>query len=192
MKAVYLGVVGPNGSGKSSVCDVLKKRGFTILSLSDIVRQEAKKQNRTPTRDHLIQTANELKSEFGLDILAKKSIEIAKSKKLTHVVFDSVRNNPEMTYLKSEGATIIGITASIETRFKRIEKRKKDTDQVDFATFKEQCDKEFFGRSSGQHIQEALKACDVMVDNSGALSDLSLQITDILFNVEKKKEVKKL
>lgn len=37
-----IGLIGPNASGKGEVADYLKKKGYQVYSLSDVLREEAK------------------------------------------------------------------------------------------------------------------------------------------------------
>ena len=179
-KPTYIGIIGPNGSGKSSVCDYIINYGFVKYSLSDIVRQEVRSRMLSLERDNLTATANILKSEFGKDILAKRSLADSKKNNHPKVVFDSIRNEEEMNYLRDFNTVFIGVTAPIELRFQRVQKRKKETDTVDFATFKKQCDKELLGNSSGQNIQAALNNCDHIIENDGDFSPLHKKIDTIL------------
>ena len=150
MPGHYLGLVGANGSGKSSVCSYLLSLGYVVCSLSDAVREAATKHGLSHSRDHLVQTGNALKVEFGLAVLAKKSFE--KHASLPLVVFDSIRNPSEALYLKQHGALLIGVTAPIELRYERISVRKRDSDHIDFTTFCEHDTRENTGASSGQNL----------------------------------------
>ena len=72
---LIFGVIGRNGAGKSTICDYLSEKGFSVFSLSDIVRSEADRQGLSHTRENLIQIGTRLKSEEGLDVLAKRSFK---------------------------------------------------------------------------------------------------------------------
>jgi len=176
-KIFYIGVVGTNGAGKTTICHYLEKQyGFAAFSLSDIVREEAKRLHLPLDRDHLVEVGTKLKEEFGETVLAQKVISKAKEQHLHKVVFDSIRHIKEVRYLKEHGAEIFAVDASVETRYARIKKRGKQTDNVDFATFCKHDIREREGHRSGQHINEALKEADFLFDNEGRLEDLYAQI----------------
>jgi dephospho-CoA kinase len=180
---ILIGLVGTNGAGKSSVCDHLRSKGFSILSLSDVVRAEARKENLGLDRDNLTRLGSRLKSEFGHDILAKRVFKTAQKEPQKNWVFDSIRHVDELKYLKNHGVYFLGLDAPMKLRYERVILRKGSTDFVDFETFKAQCDREYFGQSSGQNIKETLALCDKVIQNGGSLGELNAKIDQILLDL---------
>jgi dephospho-CoA kinase len=176
----YVGLIGTNGAGKSTVCKYLQARGFHLISLSDYVRQEVTRRGMPLVRDNLRDVANMLKKEFGKDYLAKQAVDVAEHMGAHNVVFDSVRNMQEIIHLKNHGAVLIGVDAPVELRYERIKERKKDTDGVDFETFKEQDQRENDGSSYGQNIGECLKLCDQLIQNTVSVEVLGRQVDRFL------------
>jgi dephospho-CoA kinase len=176
----WIGIVGTNGAGKSSVCDLLRPMGYAVLSLSDEVRAEASRRGRPWDRDSLTQTGSELKAEKGHAVLAIMAVEKARQMGSDNVVFDSIRHPDELAHLKKNGVYLIGVTASPEVRYARIQSRGKETDRVDFPTFVSQDTREFEGTSSGQHIAACMAACDIVLDNSGSPEDLQHALENAL------------
>lgn len=174
------GLIGTNGAGKSAVCDYLKTKGFTVISLSDIVREAATLQGLDHTRDNLVIIANKLKKEKGLTYLAEQVYKKAEEKNIKKVVFDSIRNLKEVLFLKDKGTEMIGIDADVKIRFKRISSRNRASDHIDFETFLTHDKRENEGLSSGQNIKEALNACNTIVKNEGTFEELKLQIDSFL------------
>jgi len=177
-KIIQLGLVGSNGAGKSSVCDYLQTLGFQRFSLSDIVRNEAKKLGLELIRENLIATGTRLKQEHGSDYLAHACFLEAPKHQPT--VFDSIRHPSEAAYLTQQGVVLMGIDAPVESRYERIKLRSHATDFVDFETFKRLDDHERQGLSSGQNINETFSYCKKMLNNTGTLNDLFLQIDAFL------------
>ena len=175
-----IGVIGLNGSGKSTLCKIIEKKGYYPISLSDVVRQHNLTMNIPIDRDNLTNQANELKRKFGVDHFAKKTYNIITKKNISKVIFDSIRHPAEMNYLKLKNTYFIGINASSETRFKRIQARQRETDFVDFETFKKQENYETTGKSFGQHINECFKLCDTILNNESSEEDLINQINLLL------------
>lgn len=151
-----------------------------MISLSDIVRDEAVARQLELSRDQLTSLANSLKSTFGMDVLAKRSVEKAHAQSASRIVFDSIRNVAEAEYLKQAHVYLVGITTPLELRYERIRARGHGTDQVDFETFKRQDEYENTGISSGQNINATLGHCDIIVYNDSTLDSLHHQIDNII------------
>ena len=175
VKKSSIGLVGTNGAGKSTACDYFKEKGYTILSLSDALRDHLTKLNLPLDRDTLTNTANTLKAERGSAVLAEMVFQLSK-KVDTPVAFDSVRNVDELNYLKNQGVHFIGITAPLEVRYERIKSRNRETDHVDFETFKRQDQRESDGSSSGQNISSTLESCNTICQNDSTVTHLHAQL----------------
>jgi hypothetical protein len=178
MTTQWIGMVGRNGSGKSSACDYLGKKGFQVVSLSDVVRYHAKKDHRPEDRDTLTQLANELKTARGLAYFAKASMAHVTGQ--PRVVFDSIRHPDEVHELKKNGVFLMGIDADLEDCYTRIQSRGKGTDFVSFEAFKAQDDYEMSGQSHGQRIMDCLDLCDVRIENNRDLAHLFDRIDSAL------------
>ena len=70
-----MGISGLPGSGKGIVSDIATEKGAIIVSMGDIVREEAKKRGEGSK-----ETAKNLRKEFGEYIISELTIE--KIKKL--------------------------------------------------------------------------------------------------------------
>ncbi|MFA5879158.1 MAG: AAA family ATPase [Candidatus Margulisiibacteriota bacterium] len=177
---MFIGLVGKNGAGKTSVAEYLVSKGFSFYSLSDIVREEATKNNLALSRENLIVTGNELKKKIGEAVLAKRTWEKASLENEPLLVFDSIRNVAEIDYLKAKGVKIIGVDAPIELRYKRIQERKRDSDHLDFVTFVKLEEYESNGKSFGQNLNETFKKADFILENNSTLDDLHQEIDQLL------------
>jgi dephospho-CoA kinase len=175
-----IGLIGTNGAGKSTVCDYLRELNFTVISLSDFVRESLSQDRKPHTREHLIERANQLKSEYGQDVLAKKAFTKYSKRDSTNVVFDSIRNSHETRYLKSKNVVLICIDATVEKRYERIVQRQRESDLIDFNTFVRHDALEMKGQSLGQNIEAAIADCDYKINNNGNLSDLHRDIESVL------------
>ncbi len=179
---MFVGLTGTLGSGKDTVAEYLKKKGFSYYSLSDILRDECEKRGLEKNRDNLIKIGNELRKEFGPDILAKKILEKIEKNKVKKAIIVSIRNPKEAEALKEKkGFFMLNIDAPIEIRFQRIKKRGGDRDKVSFEKFREQ---ENFEMSSNDPNSQQLKAVAQMTDydinNSGSLKDLYGKVDEIV------------
>ena len=101
-KQQLIGLVGTNGSGKSTVCQILKRKQFVSISLSDYVRDILDEKGLPQTRDNLVTAANDLKQEKGQHILAQFAYLQFSRLDVSCVVFDSIRNLEEINFLKQK------------------------------------------------------------------------------------------
>lgn len=178
MKRIIIGVVGPIASGKGYLADYLKGRGFFALTLSDRIREEADRRGLPRTRDNLVAIGNEWRHEFGLDILAKKSLALV-TKQTKLIVIEGIRNPGEIAFLKDFwGALIVGVDAPEELRLRlyleRAKLRGEDTATED--EFWRVNDRDL-GKNEDKFGQQG-KACfemaDVKLENDGTDKFLTL------------------
>lgn len=177
---MIIGLTGPNGSGKGAVSDFLKERGFIYTSLSDVLRDELKARGSAITRENLISIGNELRSKHGPRVLAEKIVERFDRDK--NYIVDSIRNPEEAKTLKTRSDFILALVdAPLETRFKRVRDRARESDPQ---TFEEFVRFEHAERSSqnpaNQQLDQTASLADVTLINDDSLNKLHDQIVQIL------------
>ena len=69
-------LVGPNAAGKGEVTARLAALGFSVHSLSDIVREEAAALGFPPEREHLIRIGTEMRRAGGPGVLAERLLPV--------------------------------------------------------------------------------------------------------------------
>ena len=87
-KTSLIGLTGTNGAGKGEAASCFVERGYAYFSLSDVIREELRKENQEITRDNLIRMGNFMRQQFSPDILARRVAKKIKEK----AVIDSIRN----------------------------------------------------------------------------------------------------
>jgi len=128
----------------------------------------------------MVQTANDLKEQFGMDVLARRSYHESSEKMVTAIAFDSIRNVDEVIYLRNKGVIFLGIDAPIELRYSRVIDRARASDIVDFETFKSHDDRENTGQSMGQNIFRAFEECSEIIQNTTSLAHLHFNVDQFL------------
>jgi dCMP deaminase len=183
---MIIGLTGKNASGKGEVGDYLKARGFTFFSLSDVLREELKKQKLPLTRENLTNLGNTLRNERGPSVLADKILDYLEDDR--HYVIDSFRNPEEViAFRRTKDFVLICVEASPVKRFERIRKRNREQDPQTFDEFSAQETKE---ASSADPTKQNLEACAAMADhhltNNGTLENtheaLNKLVTKILMH----------
>lgn len=131
-----MGISGMPGCGKSFVSEIGIERGAVIVSMGDIIREEAKKRGE-PTKE----TAVNLRKEFGDNIVSELTIK--KIKKLQEddnpnlVIIEGIRSHHEVRMFKEnfDNFIVLSIFANPAIRFKRLQKRNREDDCQDYEGF---------------------------------------------------------
>ena len=133
-----MGISGMPGSGKSIVSDMAQEKGAIIISMGDIIREEAKKRGESTK-----ETAQNLRKEFGEYIVSELTIE--KIKKLSEteednlIMIEGIRSHHEVEMFKEnfENFIILSIFANPTIRFERLLKRMREDDSQDYEGFQQ-------------------------------------------------------
>jgi len=78
---IVIGLVSPISAGKGTVIAFLRKRGFFCLSLSDRIREEVTARGQEITRERLLTVANQLRQDYGSEVLAWRTWQIAQKQR---------------------------------------------------------------------------------------------------------------
>jgi dephospho-CoA kinase len=126
-------LTGMPGAGKSTVADSLMREGFSLISMGDLVRNEAKRKNLTPSDVNLGNLMIRLRNSLGAGAIARLIVNEIEKRELTggnaslNIVVDGVRSIPEVRILKTVGRVkLLAIHASTNTRFKHLRKRQRE------------------------------------------------------------------
>jgi dephospho-CoA kinase len=161
----------------------LVQKGWQDFSLSDEIREVLKKESKEPTRDNLIARGNELREEFGPQVLAERIFKKIKKDS----IITSIRNQGEIEFLKEKtNFYLIFVDAPIEERYKRSQKRLKKTDFVTFEEFKKQEQKEKSKSKNKQQLDLCKKCADYIIINNSSLRILNKKIKDVLRKINER------
>lgn len=177
---MVIAILGYMASGKDLVANHLEKKGFTHISLSDILRQKAKEQNVALNRDSLQRFGTEIKQKHGEDFLAK--IALKKIKKNT--VITSIRHPKELFCLqKLANFHLIEITAPIKKRYLWAKERARIGDETTLAKFIAQEHRERT-QTGGQQLDKVRKYCKIHIKNNGTKEELLQKIDEFIQNLK--------
>ncbi len=169
---MIIGVTGFNASGKGEFCKYLESKGFVVYSLSDIIRDELRKEGKELA----------LREEFGNSILADKTIE--KFEQGKNYVIDSIRNPAEIEALrKNKDFKMVFIgTSSIKLRYERAKAREREGESViSFEEFKAKEEEEMqTTNSSGQQLTKCREIADFIISNEFTLDEFHKNIDELL------------
>lgn len=178
-----IAVVGPLSSGKGVLIELLKKKGFSVYSLSNVVREKCRLWSLPQTRENLQNVGNTVRQRFGPSMLAELAIASYKKEKPEKAVFDGIRNPEELRFLKKACKLLtIGITASPKTRFALLLKRNRDGDPKTWEEFVrlEERDRGLGEDTFGQQVDACLAMADIIFENNGNVEDFNQNISYFL------------
>jgi len=177
---MIFGLTGKNGSGKSSVGKIFVSRGYTLYSLSDILRETLDGENKKIVRESLIELGNLLRRQYGPSILADKTIKKMDLDK--NYVIDSIRNPQEVRSLrKLPGFQLICVEAPLEERFERSKKRNREGAELTLEAFREMESREIHNPSpNGQQLAATARLADHTIQNDQSLEALTEIVLEIL------------
>jgi len=172
-----IGAVGRNGSGKDEVMKYLKdKYNVPFLATGDVVREIAKKEGVTPTRENLGEISERYFQQLGKGCFVKMLAERLQQSGLKAAGISGIRSLDDVNILKAIfGHDFILIRVNVsdpQLRFARMTRRNEARDPHSYAQFIRQEENE----AKIFNIKEAEKLADYTVSNDGTLADLHLQI----------------
>lgn len=162
-------MTGPNASGKGEVAKFLAAHGFSIHSLSDVVREAATAAGLEHTRDNLIAVGNRLRQAGGAGALARQILE-----RLTGpAVVDSIRSPGEVAVLRTlPRFVLLGIDAPLAMRFERSIRRGRTGDGTTLDEFASKEARENSRTETGQQLVATLALADRLIRNDDSLETL--------------------
>ena len=177
---MIIGLTGRIASGKGVLAKYLQKKGFSYLSLSQIVHEEARKRNIELTRKNLQDLGNELRIKHGPGILAKRIIKLIDD---GNFVIDGIRNHLEVLEFRNlKDFKLISLDAPKKLRYKRVLSRARESDPETWEEFLI-IDERDFGeeQEEGQQVCKCMELADIkLVSNYPDLTTFNKEL-DKLF-----------
>jgi len=161
------------GAGKSTIADGLKPKGYDIINMGNIVREEAKKRNLEATRENLGKLMLELREKNGPGAIAELVQPQIESSVSDVILIDGVRSNDEIQVLRKFGTVkLLAIHASTNTRFDFLQKRGRTDDPQTIEHFEERDNREL-----GVGISNSIALSDYAISNIGLTKDELIEST---------------
>ena len=180
---LIIGLAGMPGAGKSAVVAVAKWKGFDVVVMGNVVREEAEKRRIEPTPENLGKIMLELRQKEGNSVIAKKCVSKIDAAKEQKIIVDGIRSLSEVEEFKKHFPkfTLIAIYSSPETRFRRLYRRQRSDDPKNWEIFNERDMREL---SVG--LGNAIAMAEYIIINEGTLDSVKAKIREVLGKVEQK------
>lgn len=166
-----IGIGGTNGSGKDSVAQMLAERhGYMLVSASDFLRDELKRQGLPIERENLRALSAKWRKESGLGVLVDKAAEAYEAQKNQYsgLVIPSIRNPGEVDEIHRLGGIVLWTDGDPEVRYERITNRARGTeDQKTYEQFirEEQDEMNHGGSETALHMLGVKDKADIFITN---------------------------
>jgi dCMP deaminase len=178
---MIIGVAGLNGAGKSAVVDFLRERSFVAHSLSDVLRDELRREGVPESREAMIQVGRRLREQEGGDALAKRLLP--RLKRDQNYVIDSIRHPAEVGVFRELGRRfrLVWVEADEGVRFARIQARGRGGDPRSLEDFRRLEGVELASSEpSGQQLLAVRALADDIVVNDGSLDELFAKVKEVV------------
>jgi len=165
-----IAVCGLPASGKGEFATILADTGIPVLSMGDMIRAEVKKLNLKENPEVFGEIAQQLRQQFGDDVLAIRLCS-AVDELLQHhniVLIEGLRGVAEYDVFNAhwqDRFSTIAIIADTEVRFQRIQLRGRAEDgDRDSLKIRDK-------REIGWGLSKLIEQADYRISNDGNLSD---------------------
>lgn len=185
-RPIIICLTGMPGAGKSTVAISMKEKGFFVITMGDIIREEAQRLKLDLNDTNLGRLMIQLRKELGpgavAELIVKKigSMLISKSKEeIPVVVVDGLRSIAEVTVLNRVGQVrLLAIHASSQIRFAHLKARGRMDAPVVQSEFMER-DK----RELEVGISEVIALADEVISNNNlTINQLKSYSIEIVMN----------
>ncbi|MDD5469471.1 MAG: deaminase [Candidatus Peribacteraceae bacterium] len=179
----HIGLTGYMGSGKGEIAKLLQARGFSYISLSDMVRAEATARGLPHTRENLQQVGNDLRKMHGAGALGVKVRETIAKDPAKDWVIDGIRNPGEAAQLrKLTDFHLVGVSANDAVLLDRIAARNREGAPLTREQILEKLNREkgVGEPPEGQQVKKCLEDTDYFILNEGTLEELQKKFEHFL------------
>lgn len=173
-----IGFCGLPGSGKSTAIEAIKDLG-TIVTMGDVIRNEANKRNIEPSGENLGKIAKELREKGGPAAVAKKCVELINNLDEDIVIVDGVRSFYEVNEFRKEWKfPLIAIGLNDDERFRRLYERARSDDSRSIDEIKQR-DK----REIGFGLKEVVSNADYKIQNDSTIEVLKKKTRKLVLEI---------
>lgn len=173
-----IGFCGLPGSGKSTAIEAIKDLG-TIVTMGDVIRNEANRRNIEPSGENLGKIAKELREKGGPAAVAKKCVELINNLDEDIVIVDGVRSFYEVNEFRKEWKfPLIAIGLNDDERFRRLYERARSDDSRSIDEIKQR-DK----REIGFGLKEVVSNADYKIQNDSTIEVLKKKTRKLVLEI---------
>jgi dephospho-CoA kinase len=176
-KKIVVGVAGMPGAGKAVISRIANEKGFSIVVMGDVIREETQRRGLELTPENIGKIMLKLREEEGPTVVAQKCIPKIANAKTDVVLVDGIRSLTEIQEFKKcfPQFVLVSVHSSPETRFGRLVSRRRSDDPKGWEVFFERDLRELSVGQGG-----VIAMADYMIVNEGTLDDYKTKIQEVL------------
>jgi dephospho-CoA kinase len=176
-----IGFCGLPGSGKSTVLKAIVDLGV-IITMGDVIRNEAKRRNVDPSDEHLGKIALELRKNYGMGIIAEKCVNLIKKLEIDVCFVDGLRSMAEVeVFRKYWKFPLIATILDEKIRYERLSNRKRPDDPKSESELQDRDHREIrFG------LNEVIENANYKINNNLSEVDVQKETRSLIFKIIEK------
>jgi dephospho-CoA kinase len=180
---LVVGLVGMPGSGKSVVVETAQEKGYDVVVMGDVIREETRRRRLELNPKNMGVVMLDLRKKSGAGVIAEKCIPRIERTKSSKVIVDGLRSLDEADVFKTHfpSFSLIAVHASPETRFSRLNHRRRSDDPDKWEVFRERDMREL---SVG--LGNAIAMAEHMIINENDKKDIKAKVVETLARMEER------
>ncbi|MFX1374551.1 MAG: AAA family ATPase [Promethearchaeota archaeon] len=173
-----IAICGLPGSGKTTAIEAIMDLG-TVVTMGDVVRNEAKKRKVEPSRNNIGEIAKDIREKEGPAVIAEKCVELIKKNPEDVIFIDGIRSFFEVNvFRKYWKFPIIAIVVEEEERIKWLFERARTDDPQNIDELKERDRREIqFG------LDQVIQKADYIISNNSTIEDLKKKTRKLIIDI---------
>ncbi len=173
-----IGFCGLPGSGKSTVLKAIEDLG-TIITMGDVIRNEANHRNIAPSDENLGKIALELRKNYGPEIIAEKCVILIKKLESEVFFIDGLRSMAEViVFRKNWKFPLIATVVDEKIRYERLSNRKRPDDPNSLSEIRDRDQREIrFG------LNEVIENANYTINNNLSEADVQRETRVLIFKI---------
>ncbi len=173
-----IGFCGLPGSGKSTVLKAIEDLG-TIITMGDVIRDEANHRNIAPSDENLGKIALELRKNYGPEIIAEKCVSLIKKLESNVFFIDGLRSMAEViVFRKYWKFPLISTIVDEKIRYERLSNRKRPDDPNSLSEVRDRDQREIrFG------LNEVIENANYTINNNLLEVDVQQETRALIFKI---------